>query len=91
MDIRNAPHGINVVVECQDKQGAKVVIGRFDSCSAFEALMHDCDVHALAAGEDAESYIRQTAKYGVAVNTRDATIDLMGVKRVRVLGEIQKD
>ena len=91
MDLRSAPHGINIVVETEDKRGKRVVIGRFDSTNAFEALLHDCDVHPLGPAEDAETYIRQTAKYGIAVNAKDATVDLMGVKRVRVLGEIPKD
>lgn len=90
MDLRSAPHGLNVVVECEDARGKRVVIGRFDSTNAFQALLHDCDVHALAAAEDAEAYIRQTATYGVAVNTKDAHVDLMSVQRVRLLGEIQK-
>ena len=91
MDIRSAPHGINVVVEAEDGRGKRVYIGRFDSVNGFEALLHDADVHSLQPGEDAEAYIRTAAKYGVAVNQRDATVDLASVQRVRVLGDVPKD
>jgi hypothetical protein len=90
MDLHSAPHGLNVVVECEDARGRSIVIGRFDSTNAFQALLHDCDVHSVTTGEDAETYIRQTATYGIAVNTKDTHVDLMAVKRVRLLGEIQK-
>jgi len=87
MNIQDAPHGINVVIETND---ARVLIGRFDSTNGFEALLHDCDVHALAAGEDSEAYIRNTAKYGVAVNAPDVHVDVGAIERVRLLGEIPK-
>jgi hypothetical protein len=87
MNIQEAPHGINVVLETND---GRVVIGRFDSATPFSALLHDCDVHALAPGEDPEHYIRTTATYGVAVNQRDAEVPCGSIRRVRLLGEIAK-
>ena len=87
MDIQSAPHGINVVLETND---GRVVIGRFDSATPFTAVLHDCDVHALGPGEDAEHYIQTTATYGVAVNQRDAEVPCRSIRRVRLLGEIAK-
>ena len=39
-NIMDAPHGINIVVECND---GTIYIGRFDESNGFEVLMHDCD------------------------------------------------
>ena len=86
MNIHQAPHGINLVVETDDT----VYIGRFDSVNGFQVLMHDCSVHAVASGEDPEEFIRQTAKYGVAVDERDVAFDAARVQRVRVLGDVPK-
>jgi len=88
MKIHEAPHGINLVVET-DKN--VLYIGRFDETNGFEVLMHDADVHTLESGEDAEAYIQQAAKYGVAVTHRDVTFDTAGITRVRLLGDIPKD
>ena len=88
MKIHEAPHGINVVVETH---GPKVVIGRFDSTTGFTALLHDCDVHELAPGEDAEAYIRDTAKYGVDVKQRDVELEVAEIKDVRLLGQVPKE
>ena len=88
MNIKDAPHGINVVLETSD---ARVVIGRFDETNGFTALLHDCDVHAVGGGEDAEAYIRNTAKYGVAVNTPSVQVDVGTIGRVRLLGEVPKE
>ena len=88
MNIQDAPHGINVVIETSD---ARIVIGRFDSTTGFEALLHDCDVHAIQDGEDAEVYIRNTAKYGVAVNSSNVQLDVPTIERIRILGEIPKE
>jgi len=87
MNIQDAPHGINLVLETSD---SRVVIGRFDETNGFSALLHDCDVHALEGGEDAEAYIVQTAKFGVAVNTPSVQVDVGTIERVRLLGEIPK-
>lgn len=85
--IQDAPHGINVVIETS---GPRIYIGRFDSVNGFQALLHDCDVHDVRAGENKEQYIRETATYGINVVERDATVDVMSVTRVRTLGEIEK-
>lgn len=87
MKIQDAPHGINVVIETL---GTRVFIGRFDSLNGFSALLHDCDVHDVANGEDKERYIRESATYGIDVKQRDATVDVMQIARVRLLGEIEK-
>ena len=87
MKIQDAPHGINVVIETD---GTRVYIGRFDSTNGFSALLHDCDVHDIAEGADAEAYIRETAKYGVDVNHKDVQVDVTAIQRVRLLGDIPK-
>jgi hypothetical protein len=87
MKIQDAPHGINVVIETH---GPKLYIGRYDSTNGFTALLHDCDVHEVKPGEDSEAYVRETAKYGVDVKARDVEVDVMQIKRVRLLGEIEK-
>jgi hypothetical protein len=87
MNIQDAPHGINLVIETND---ARVVIGRFDETNGFTALLHDADVHTVESGEDAEAYIRNTAKYGVAVNAPSVQVDVGTIERVRLLGDIPK-
>ena len=87
MKIQDAPHGINVVIETV---GPRVYIGRFDSLNGFQALLHDCDVHDLQAGEDRERYIRESATYGIDVKQRDAHVDVLQISRIRLLGEIEK-
>lgn len=85
--IQDAPHGVNVVVETR---GVRVYIGRYDSASAFTALLHDCDVHDFGPGEDRERYIREAATYGIDVRQRDVSVEVAQVTRVRLLGEIEK-
>ena len=87
MNIQEAPHGINLVIETSN---AQLFIGRFDNTNGFQALMHDCDVHTIAEGEDAETYIRNTAKYGIAVKERDVMVDVHLIERVRALGDVPK-
>lgn len=87
MNIAQAPHGINLVVETGDT----IYIGRFDSSNGFQVLMHDCCVHPIADGEDTEAFVRQTAKYGIPVDQKDVTFDAHAVERVRVLGDVPKD
>ena len=53
--------------------------------------MHDCSIHTIAGSEEAEEFVRNTAKYGVAVDQRDVVFDAAGIKRVRVLGDIPKE
>jgi hypothetical protein len=87
MNIQSAPHGINLVIETD---GTRVYIGRFDSTNGFTALLHDCDVHDVAEGEDAEAYIRETARYGVNVTHRDVQVEVAGISRIRLLGDVPK-
>lgn len=86
MQIHQAPHGINLVVETSDK----VVIGRFDHTDGFRVVMHDCAIHDVESPEEAERFVRQTAKYGVAVAERDVVLDAASVQRVRLLGDIPR-
>ncbi len=88
MNIHEAPHGINLVIETNKNV---LYIGRFDETNGFTVLMHDCDVHELGPDEDSEEYIKTAAKYGVAVNHKDVTFDANAVTRVRLLGDIPKD
>lgn len=87
MNLHQAPHGINLVVETDDT----IYIGRFDSTNGFEVLMHDCAVHAIQPGEDTEAFVKQTAKYGVPVDERDVTFPAGKVTRWRALGDVPKD
>ena len=64
MQIHEIPHGINVVIETH---AHRVYIGRFDSTNGFTALLHDCDVMDFPGEAESETYIRETAKYGVDV------------------------
>lgn len=87
MNIHEAPHGMNLVVETDEPA---VCIGRFDSVVGFQAMFHDCDLHPLAEGEDVEAYVKKTATYGVAVNHKDVLLDTARIQRVRLLGDIEK-
>jgi len=87
MEIHEAPHGINLVVETPDI----VYIGRFDETNRFQVLMHDCSVHRIESAEETEAFVKNAAKYGIAVDQRDVAFDATQVQRVRILGEIPKD
>ena len=87
-NIQEAPHGMNLVVETDS---GRVYIGRFDSTNGFQVLMHDCDVYDPPAGQDPESYIRETAKYGVDVKEKSITFDAHGITRWRSLGDVPKE
>jgi len=87
MHIHEAQHGINVVVETANS----VVIGRFDQTNGFQAVLHDCAVHTLLDGEDAEEFVRTSARYGFAVDKRDLMIEVGDIENVRVLGDIPKE
>jgi hypothetical protein len=80
-------HGINLVIETTET----TYIGRFDSNNGFQVAMHDCSVHAFVSDDETEAFVKQTAKYGVAVDKKDIAFDTAGVKRVRVLGDISQD
>ncbi len=86
MEIHEAPHGINIVVDTEET----IYIGRFDKTAGLEVVMHDCAEHRIEAGEDTDAYVKQTAKYGIAVDHRDLTFPIAGVTRVRILGDIPK-
>lgn len=88
-NIMNAPHGMNLVVECSD---GSAVIGRFDESNGFEVLMHDVDLWAADQGsaEEREQWIRATATYGVAVKERNHSFSARLVERWRSLGEVEK-
>jgi hypothetical protein len=87
MNIQDAPHGINVVVETHS---GRVVIGRFDSTNGFAALLHDCDVRDIADAAQREQHVRETATYGVDVRERDVQLDVAQVARVRLLRDVPK-
>ncbi len=86
MQIHEAQHGINIVVETRDV----VYIGRFDHTDGFRAVMRDCAVHPIRSSAEAEAFIRTAAQYGIAVDQREVVFEVEGVKRVRVLGQIPK-
>ncbi len=86
MDIAQAPHGINVVVETE----RSIYIGRFGNANGTKVLIHDAAVHQVQNGEDPEAFIRMTAKYGVPVAHRDLVFDAQGIRRVRRLGDVPK-
>ena len=86
MDIAQAPHGINVVVETE----RSVYIGRFGKSNGAKVLIHDAAVHAVRNNEEAERFIALTAKYGVPVEHRDLVFETQGIRRVRKLGDVPK-
>ncbi len=85
----NAPHGMNLVVECTD---GSAVIGRFDESNGFEVVMHDVDTWAAEQGseEEREQWVRSTATYGVAVKERDHNFSARLVASWRSLGDVEK-
>ena len=87
MQLHEAPHGINLVIETTDT----VYIGRFDSTDGFQVVMHDCAIHKIEDEEKSEGFIKQTAKYGIPVDERDLVFEAANVKRVRILGDIAQD
>ncbi|MCC7011103.1 MAG: hypothetical protein IT454_00960 [Planctomycetes bacterium] len=87
MNIQDAPHGINIVVETRS---GRVYIGRFDSANGFTALLHDCDVRDFSNVEEREKHVRETATYGIDVKERDAQVDVLQVASVRLLRDVPK-
>jgi len=85
--IHGAPHGQNLVIETRT---GRVIIGRFDSSTGFEVLMHDCDVYDPPEGADVEGYVRETATYGVDVKHKDYAFAAGDVLRWRKLGDVPK-
>ena len=86
MDIKQAPHGINVVVETE---GA-VYIGRLGKLEGDRANMHHAAVFEVPPGESPEERIRHTAKYGVPVEHEALLFETRGIKRIRRLGDVPK-
>jgi len=86
-NIMNAPHGMNLVVECTN---GRVVIGRFDESNGFEVIMHDVDVWEPSGGDDSRTWVRETATYGVDVKHRDFRFPASEVAGWQPLGEIEK-
>ncbi len=86
MDITQAPHGINLVVETEDA----VYIGRLGKPEGEQTKMHHAAVFPLNAGENAEELIRYTAKYGVPVEHVEMLFETGGIKRIRKLGDVPK-
>lgn len=88
-NIMNAPHGMNLVIECTD---GSAVIGRFDESNGFEVIMHDVDLWEPEQGdaEAREQWVRQTATYGVAVKERNHSFSARSVERWRALKDIEK-
>lgn len=86
-NIMDAPHGMNIVVECND---GTIYIGRFDESNGFEVLMHDCDKFDPASGTDAEHWKRETATYGVDVKERDMRFPTGIVTDWQPLGQVEK-
>ena len=88
-NIMNAPHGMNLVIECSD---GSAVIGRFDESNGFEVVMHDVDLWAADQGtaEERDQWIRQTATYGVAVKERDHNFPASHVAQWRSLFDVEK-
>jgi DNA-directed RNA polymerase subunit E'/Rpb7 len=86
-NIMNAPHGMNLVIEC--KSGT-VVIGRFDESNGFEVIMHDVDIWEPKQGEVAAPWIRETATYGVDVKQRNFKFAALDVVKWTPLGDIEK-
>lgn len=87
MNIQDAPHGINIVVETR---AGRVYIGRFDSANGFTALLHDCDIRDFTSPEEREKHVRETATYGIDVKERDAQVDILQVASVRLLRDVPK-
>jgi hypothetical protein len=86
MNITQAPHGINVVVETEDA----VYIGRLGKLEGEQVKMHHAAVFQVAVGESPEEIIRHTARFGVPVEHADLMFETRGIKRVRKLGDVPK-
>jgi hypothetical protein len=86
MNITQAPHGVNVVVETE----RTVCIGRLGKLEGDRVKMHHCAVFQVAAGESTEALIRHTARFGVPVEHVDFLFETRGIQRVRKLGDVPK-
>jgi hypothetical protein len=86
MNITQAPHGVNVVVETDEA----VYIGRLGRIEGEQARMHYATVIPVSPGESPEGLIRETAKFGVAVEHTEMLFETRGIKRIRKLGDVPK-
>jgi hypothetical protein len=86
MNIAQAPSGINLVVELSDT----VYIGRMGRVDGTRVRLRHAAVYQAAAGENPESFIRRTAKYGVPVEHEDLEFEAKDIQRVRKLGDVPK-
>lgn len=86
MNITQAPHGINVVVETE----GTVYIGRLGKLSGDQVNMHHAAVFQVAACENPEDLIRRTARYGVPVEHIELAFGSGDIRRIRKLGDVPK-
>jgi hypothetical protein len=86
MNITQAPHGINLVVETDNA----VYIGRLGKLDGDRVKMHHAAVIPLTTGQDIEAVIRHTARFGVPVEHVECLFETRGIQRIRKLGEVPK-
>ncbi len=86
MNITQAPHGINLVVETE----GTVYIGRLGKPEGDRATLHHAVAFEVPVGESPEALIRQAAKYGVPVEHEHLLFETTGIKRIRKLGDVPK-
>lgn len=86
MKLTQVPRGINVVVETTDT----VFIGRVGLIDGKLMTMHHATTIPVPAGSNVEPLIRQTAKFGVAVEHESLDFQAENVIRIRRLGDVPK-
>ncbi|HEX6882185.1 MAG TPA: hypothetical protein VF530_02330 [Planctomycetota bacterium] len=86
MNIKQAPHGINVVVETEQA----IYIGRMGKLEGEQARLHHAAVFQVAPGQNPEALIRETARFGVPVEHAEMLFETRGIKRIRRLGDVPK-
>jgi hypothetical protein len=86
MNIQQAPHGINVVIETEEA----ICIGRLGKLQGEQVQMHHAALFQVAPGENTEALIRETARFGVPVEHAEMLFETRGIKRIRKLGDVPK-
>jgi len=86
MNIAEAPTGINVVVETDQA----VFIGRLGRMQGTKVQLHDATVLKVHPSKNSEDFIRETARFGVAVQHKALVFDAQAVRRIRKLGDVPK-
>ncbi|NOT31825.1 MAG: hypothetical protein HOP15_15375 [Planctomycetes bacterium] len=86
MNISQAPHGINLVVETE----GTVYIGRLGKPDGDRTRLHHAVIFEVPDGQSPEELIRYTAKYGVPVEHEHLLFETTGIKRIRKLGDVPK-